>query len=99
DATWGVLAAVYGGAIHPTAEGQAAMADAALPAMREALGLPAPVEQGTEPTPPLKLTIPPGTHGARWRRLPVASSAPAASRSHRRPWPSPRIRSRACRES
>src|SRR5262249_28169236 len=47
DATWGVLAAVYGGAIHPTAEGHAAMADAALPAMREALGLPAPVEQRT----------------------------------------------------
>src|SRR6188472_3972437 len=34
DAFWGVLAAVYGGAIHPTAEGQAAMADAALPAAR-----------------------------------------------------------------
>ena len=32
DATWGVLSAVYGGAVHPTAEGYAAMADAALPA-------------------------------------------------------------------
>ncbi len=32
DATWGILSAVYGGAIHPTAEGHAAMADAALPA-------------------------------------------------------------------
>ena len=31
DATWGVASAVYGGAIHPTAEGHAAMADAALP--------------------------------------------------------------------
>ena len=39
DATWGVLSAVYGGAIHPTAEGHAAMADAALPAARRVLGL------------------------------------------------------------
>jgi hypothetical protein len=39
DATWGVLSAVYGGAIHPTAEGHAAMADAALPAMASVLGL------------------------------------------------------------
>ena len=30
DATWGILSAVYGGAMHPTAEGHAAMADAAL---------------------------------------------------------------------
>jgi hypothetical protein len=41
DATWGTLSAVYGGAIHPTAEGHAAMADAALPAARAVLGLPA----------------------------------------------------------
>ncbi len=40
DAIWGIFAAVYGGAIHPTAEGHAAMADAALPAVREALSLP-----------------------------------------------------------
>ena len=33
DATWGILSAVYGGAIHPSAEGHAAMADAALPAV------------------------------------------------------------------
>ncbi|MPZ38537.1 MAG: hypothetical protein GEU95_10780 [Rhizobiales bacterium] len=39
DAIWGVLSAVYGGAIHPTAEGHAAMADAAIPAMREVLGI------------------------------------------------------------
>ena len=44
DATWGALSAVYGGALHPTAEGQAAMADAALPALREVLGLPAPTQ-------------------------------------------------------
>ena len=42
DATWGIFAAVYGGAIHPSAEGHAAMADAALPAVREALVLAAP---------------------------------------------------------
>jgi hypothetical protein len=42
DAIWGILAAVYGGAVHPTAEGYAAMADAALPALREAVNLAAP---------------------------------------------------------
>jgi lysophospholipase L1-like esterase len=39
DATWGVLSAVYGGAIHPTAEGHAAMADAALAAAKNVLQL------------------------------------------------------------
>src|SRR5215467_2066525 len=39
DATWGVLSAVYGGAIHPTAEGHAAMADAALTGAKSALQL------------------------------------------------------------
>ncbi|NUR12216.1 MAG: hypothetical protein HOQ20_10305, partial [Bradyrhizobium sp.] len=38
-ATWGVLSAVYGGAVHPSAEGHAAMADAALPAASAVLGL------------------------------------------------------------
>jgi hypothetical protein len=52
DATWGVLAAVYGGAIHPTAEGHAAMADAALPAAREVLGLEALPERGNDAPPP-----------------------------------------------
>ena len=33
DATWGAMSAVYGGAFHPSAEGHAAMADAALPAV------------------------------------------------------------------
>ncbi len=42
DATWGILSAVYGGAIHPTAEGHAAMADAALEGARRALHLPPP---------------------------------------------------------
>jgi lysophospholipase L1-like esterase len=39
DATWGVLSAVYGGAVHPTAEGHAAMADAAMPAAAAVLRL------------------------------------------------------------
>jgi len=39
DATWGILSAVYGGAIHPSAQGHAAMADAALPAAEAVLGL------------------------------------------------------------
>ncbi|HZP76355.1 MAG TPA: hypothetical protein VFB45_09460 [Pseudolabrys sp.] len=39
DALWGVVSAVYGGAIHPTAEGHAVMADATLPAARMVLGL------------------------------------------------------------
>ncbi|ETR76483.1 signal peptide protein [Afipia sp. P52-10] len=39
DALWGILSAVYGGAVHPTAEGHAVMADAALPAAINVLGL------------------------------------------------------------
>jgi hypothetical protein len=56
DATWGIFAAVYGGAIHPTAEGHAAMADAALPAVREVLGLSA----STIPVLTAPLPVPPG---------------------------------------
>jgi len=52
DALWGVLSAVYGGAVHPTAEGYAAMADAALPAARGVLGLPQPPAVTVEPLPP-----------------------------------------------
>jgi hypothetical protein len=63
DAIWGIFAAVYGGAIHPTAEGHAAMADAALPAARAALGLAAPPVQ-SEPLAPLPELLPP--------RLPTA---------------------------
>jgi hypothetical protein len=47
-----VLSAVYGGAIHPTAEGHAAMADAALPAMRALLQLPQPPGVISQPLPP-----------------------------------------------
>jgi hypothetical protein len=39
DATWGILSAVYGGAIHPTAEGYAAMADSAIATARNVLQL------------------------------------------------------------
>jgi hypothetical protein len=59
DATWGVLSAVYGGAVHPTAEGHAAMADAALPRMRSALGLPARDGVSSEPLSPLNISEPP----------------------------------------
>ena len=45
DATWGVLSAVYGGAVHPTAEGHAAMADATLPAAISLLRLDAVVPE------------------------------------------------------
>jgi hypothetical protein len=48
DASWGVLSAVYGGAVHPTAEGHAAMADAALPAAIGVLGLAGASRAGTE---------------------------------------------------
>jgi hypothetical protein len=54
DATWGATSAVYGGAVHPTAEGHAAMADAALPVLRNVLGLPAPGEVQVEPLAPLQ---------------------------------------------
>jgi lysophospholipase L1-like esterase len=60
DAIWGIFAAVYGGAVHPTAEGHAAMADAALPAARAALGLPAPnASVQAEPLPALPSPVAP----------------------------------------
>jgi hypothetical protein len=53
DAMWGTLSAVQGGAIHPTAEGHAAMADATLPAMREVLDIAPPEALVTaKPLPP-----------------------------------------------
>jgi hypothetical protein len=55
DATWGATSAVYGGAVHPTAEGHAAMADAAMPALRAVLGLQRPVQVRAEPLAPLQL--------------------------------------------
>ena len=41
DAIWGISGVVYGGALHPTAEGHAAMADAAIVAGRKVLRVPA----------------------------------------------------------
>ncbi|HEY6254230.1 MAG TPA: hypothetical protein VIY51_00380 [Xanthobacteraceae bacterium] len=60
DATWGIMSAVFGGAIHPTAEGHAVMADATLPTMRAALGL-QPLEPPvrSEPLPPFNANAPP----------------------------------------
>jgi hypothetical protein len=55
DATWGVLSAVYGGAVHPSAEGHAAMADAAVPAAAAVLQLDATVpEVISQPVPPVE---------------------------------------------
>jgi len=49
-----VVSAVYGGAVHPTAEGHAAMADAALAASRQVLGLGGATSSvSTEPLSPL----------------------------------------------
>ena len=60
DATWGILSAVYGGAVHPSAEGHAAMADAALPAVASVLQLDiAEPEVIREPVAPV--VIAPGT--------------------------------------
>jgi hypothetical protein len=78
DALWGVLSAVYGGAVHPTAEGYAAMADAALPAAREVLRLPTPPTVQSEPLPPPTAAAPatpaaPGAPGA-----PAAPTPPRA---------------------
>ncbi len=42
DPIWGATSAVYGGAMHPTAQGYAAIADSALPVARRLLGLPTP---------------------------------------------------------
>jgi nicotinic acid mononucleotide adenylyltransferase len=52
-----VLSAVYGGAVHPSAEGHAAMADAALPAAAAVLRLDAAVPDVTaRPNAPLAPT-------------------------------------------
>ena len=58
DATWGILSAVYGGAVHPTAEGHAAMADAALPAVASVLHLDA-AEPEMTPEPAAPVVIAP----------------------------------------
>ena len=75
DAIWGVLSAVYGGAVHPTAEGYAAMADAALPAARGVLGLPTPPVVRAEPLPPPTPSVTPAAPNA------PALNAPAPART------------------
>jgi lysophospholipase L1-like esterase len=63
DASWGILSAVYGGAVHPSAEGHAAMADAALPAVVTVLGLNNAVPDITaEPAAPLPIAPPAPSH-------------------------------------
>ncbi|MGA8616587.1 MAG: SGNH/GDSL hydrolase family protein [Xanthobacteraceae bacterium] len=61
DALWGVMSAVYGGAVHPTAEGYAAMADAAMAAARVVVGLPEPPAVRAEPLPPPGTPPPPAS--------------------------------------
>jgi len=70
DALWGVLSAVYGGAVHPTAEGYAAIADAALPATRGVLGLSAPPAIVVEPLPPPTIPAPAPAAAATPQRVP-----------------------------
>ena len=70
DALWGVGSAVYGGAVHPTAEGYAAMADAALPAVRGVLGLSAPPAVQAAPLPPPAAPSPAPTAGGTPPRAP-----------------------------
>jgi hypothetical protein len=78
DAIWGVLSAVYGGAVHPTAEGYAAMADAALPAARGVLGLPTQPVVRAEPLPPPTTPAPatPAAPGAPALNTPAPSRTP-----------------------
>ena len=72
DALWGVLSAVYGGAIHPTAEGHAAMADAALPAARNVVGFEEHrSEVESQPLPP-----PDGVPARPARAAPIIGSPP-----------------------
>jgi len=73
DATWGILSAVYGGAIHPTAEGYAAMADSALGVARVVLKLGPAVEGVTEQALP-----PPGPNQNQNPSQPQAPTAPQA---------------------
>jgi lysophospholipase L1-like esterase len=78
DALWGIGSAVYGGAVHPTAEGYAAMADAALPAVRGLLGLTAPPAVQSEPLPPPADPATPATAAAPAAGALSPAPAPAA---------------------
>jgi hypothetical protein len=89
DALWGVLSAVYGGAVHPTAEGYAAMADAALPAVRAVLGLSSPPTVRSEPLPPPSVQLP-GVQGPTVgpiERAPSVQAAPSVQGGAQQPAP------------
>ena len=75
DATWGAMSAVYGGAVHPTAEGHAAMADAALPAVRSVLRFTAPPEVVAQPLQPLPAANAPGAAPQKARQSSVQRDA------------------------
>ncbi len=77
DALWGVLSAVYGGAVHPSAEGYAAMADAALPAIRGELGLTPPPSISAESLPPPTMPSTPAPAAPTPSAPPPAAGAPA----------------------
>ena len=79
DALWGVISAVYGGAVHPTAEGYAAMADAAMPAARVVLGLPQPPAVSAEPLPPPAPAPAPDATGVAPPSPPGAPASPPAA--------------------
>jgi hypothetical protein len=85
DALWGVLSAVYGGAVHPTAEGYAAMADAALPAARAVLGLSSPPAIRSEPLPPPSVLTPstqaPNTQAPSTQQVPAPAAAATPPRT------------------
>jgi hypothetical protein len=77
DATWGILSAVYGGAIHPTAEGYAAMADAAMASAKGVLQLGTATEGVS--VAPLQPPVPAAPQAPAVPQPPAASQAPAAS--------------------
>jgi hypothetical protein len=86
DALWGVLSAVYGGAVHPTAEGYAAMANAALPAVRAVLGVSEPPAVRAEPLPPPPPPVTPAPSStAAPAPLPAPLPLPSALPSARAP--------------
>jgi hypothetical protein len=78
DATWGILSAVYGGAIHPTAEGYAAMADSAAATARNVLQLgAAPEPVSVAPLAPPGPTSPAPTAPGPATPAPAATPEPA----------------------
>lgn len=85
DATWGIFSAVYGGAIHPSAEGHAAIADAAAIRAADILQLSPPaiaetnLPVGGERPAPDAATSEPVAPQAREREVPQTPDAPRPS--------------------